>query len=201
VSNRFRERTEFHAALFQIVEHRYSAVHGIGERRAKQGGSNLHDYLSATTACRSAGRQSRKTRLPAEPILCSDVRMRGFLIALELAAFIALLQGQEGRGAGGAQTGASASMSPPRVLSRADPEYTHQALDAKLEGIVILAFTIGTDGTATGITVTRGLGMGLDEKAVECAPLIELDIRTCANRNAFHSGGRRTDRKHSAVSL
>lgn len=48
------------------------------------------------------------------------------------------------------------------------PEYTREAREAKLEGAVILSAVIGADGVPASIAVVRGLGMGLDEKAVEC---------------------------------
>jgi protein TonB len=56
----------------------------------------------------------------------------------------------------------------PKVIHSVEPAYTKEALDAKLEGDVILSLTIGSDGTASDITLLRGLGKGLDEKAVEC---------------------------------
>jgi len=56
---------------------------------------------------------------------------------------------------------------PPRVVSRVEPEYTQQAQDAKLAGTVLLRVAVGTDGVAHNINVVKGLGMGLDEKAVE----------------------------------
>jgi periplasmic protein TonB len=56
----------------------------------------------------------------------------------------------------------------PMVIHTAEPRYTKKALDAKIEGSVILALVIEKDGTPSNIKVVRGLGMGLDEKAVEC---------------------------------
>lgn len=41
-------------------------------------------------------------------------------------------------------------------------------MDAKLEGTVILSLLVGADGVPSGIRLVRGLGSGLDEKAVEC---------------------------------
>ncbi len=55
----------------------------------------------------------------------------------------------------------------PNVLYKVDPGYTREALDAKLQGTVILAAMIGSDGTPMDIKVVRGLGLGLDEKAAE----------------------------------
>ena len=57
---------------------------------------------------------------------------------------------------------------PPSVIHRSDPEYTKDALAAKLQGLVILSALIGIDGIPSEIKVIQGLGMGFDEKAVEC---------------------------------
>jgi TonB family protein len=57
---------------------------------------------------------------------------------------------------------------PPAVIHKVDPEYTQEALAAKYEGTVLLHATVGTDGTASDISVAKGLGLGLDEKAVDC---------------------------------
>jgi protein TonB len=56
----------------------------------------------------------------------------------------------------------------PRVIHTVQPEYTKEALDAKLQGTVLLTALIGVDGLPSDIKMTRGLGKGLDEKAVEC---------------------------------
>jgi periplasmic protein TonB len=56
----------------------------------------------------------------------------------------------------------------PRVTHTVPPEYTKEALDAKLQGVVILSAIVGIDGAASNIKVVRGLGQGLDEKAVAC---------------------------------
>jgi TonB family protein len=56
----------------------------------------------------------------------------------------------------------------PTIIHRVEPQYTKEALDAKLEGQVRLSVVIGADGIPSDIKVVRRLGMGLDEKAVEC---------------------------------
>ena len=55
----------------------------------------------------------------------------------------------------------------PMVLYKMDPEYSEEARAAKLQGTVLLAVEIGTDGLAYNIRVVRSLGDGLDEKAIE----------------------------------
>jgi TonB family protein len=55
----------------------------------------------------------------------------------------------------------------PRVLSAPDPEYPEQARKAGLQGIVILWTVVDTDGRISEVHISRPLGMGLDEKAIE----------------------------------
>lgn len=56
----------------------------------------------------------------------------------------------------------------PRTAHKVDPEYTKQALDAKVEGDIVLSAIVGMDGIPSDIKVVHGLGKGLDQKAVEC---------------------------------
>ena len=56
----------------------------------------------------------------------------------------------------------------PKPIHTVRLQYTKEALAAKIEGDVILSAMIGADGVPSDIKVVRGLGMGLDEKAVEC---------------------------------
>jgi len=54
-----------------------------------------------------------------------------------------------------------------RAIYSPQPEYTEEARQAKLEGTCAVSFMIGIDGKPTNIVVTKKLGMGLDQKAVE----------------------------------
>ena len=58
-------------------------------------------------------------------------------------------------------------VSAPTLLYKEEPDYTEEARAAKLQGTVVLSVEIDPTGTATNIKVRRGLGLGLDEKAVE----------------------------------
>jgi TonB family protein len=55
----------------------------------------------------------------------------------------------------------------PVVLTKVDPEYTEEARLAKYQGTVVVSAEIGADGLAYNIKAVRGLGLGLDEKAIE----------------------------------
>ena len=56
---------------------------------------------------------------------------------------------------------------PPAVIHSTDAEYSVAAHNAKIQGMVVLHATIGTDGLGHDIQVVRPLGYGLDELAVE----------------------------------
>jgi len=60
-----------------------------------------------------------------------------------------------------------AGVSMPKPLTRAEPQYSEDARLAQLAGTVAVSIVIGTDGLAHDLRVIRGLGFGLDEKAVE----------------------------------
>jgi TonB family protein len=55
----------------------------------------------------------------------------------------------------------------PFVVAKAKPEYSAEALLAKLEGSVLLSVVVDAAGQTGDIKVDRPLGLGLDESAVE----------------------------------
>jgi TonB family protein len=59
-------------------------------------------------------------------------------------------------------------VSAPVLVHKVEPQYSEEARRAKLEGTVRLAVVINPNGDATNIRVIRGLGSGLDEKAIDC---------------------------------
>jgi len=55
----------------------------------------------------------------------------------------------------------------PVVLHKVEPQYSPEARDAKLEGRLLVSAEIWPDGLVHNARITKGLGMGLDEKALE----------------------------------
>jgi len=55
----------------------------------------------------------------------------------------------------------------PRAIKQTPPEYSDEARRKKLEGTVLLSLVVTANGDTTDIKVTRALGSGLDEKALE----------------------------------
>jgi len=59
----------------------------------------------------------------------------------------------------------------PSVVKRVNPNYTNEARDQRIEGVVALSCVVRPDGHVTDISVTRSLDavFGLDNKAIEAA--------------------------------
>jgi TonB family protein len=55
----------------------------------------------------------------------------------------------------------------PTLISKVEPEYSQEARLAKYQGSVLLSVEINVAGKAQNIQVIRGLGVGLDEKAID----------------------------------
>ena len=72
-----------------------------------------------------------------------------------------------GGGIGGGVFRVGGGVSAPRTLYAPDPEYSEEARKAKFQGTCVLWLVVGPDGRARDIRVTRSLGLGLDEKAIE----------------------------------
>lgn len=84
--------------------------------------------------------------------------------------FQAMRQKQHGptvRFAGPSSKAGNQAQTPPRPVYMPEPEYTEEGRQARREGVCILSLVVGVDGKPSNIVVTRKLGYGLDEKAVE----------------------------------
>lgn len=58
-------------------------------------------------------------------------------------------------------------MIPPACAFCPYPTYTDQARHGKVQGAVELVVLVGVDGRAQDVRVVKGIGFGLDERAVE----------------------------------
>ena len=72
-----------------------------------------------------------------------------------------------GGGFGGGAFRVGGGVSQPAVVYKVDPEYSEEARKAKYSGTVLLQLDVGIDGKANSIKVVKGVGLGLDEKAIE----------------------------------
>ena len=53
------------------------------------------------------------------------------------------------------------------LLWKIDPEYSDEARKSKIQGLVVLYIEVDARGQAARVSVRQGLGLGLDERAVE----------------------------------
>jgi periplasmic protein TonB len=72
-----------------------------------------------------------------------------------------------GGGMGGGVYRVGAGISAPTAISSPDPDYTEEARRAKKQGTCVLWLIVDSTGHPRDIRVARGLGFGLDAKAVE----------------------------------
>ena len=72
-----------------------------------------------------------------------------------------------GGGTGGGVFRVGGGVSAPKAIYSPDPEYSEEARKAKYQGTCVLWLVVGPDGRPRDIRVSRTLGLGLDEKAIE----------------------------------
>ncbi len=96
------------------------------------------------------------------------------------------------------------SVSPPRLTYAPDPEYSEEARREKFQGTCVLWLIVGPDGMPRNIRVSRALGHGLDEKAIEAVrqwkfqPALKNGEPVAVQVNvevAFHLYGYRMEKK------
>lgn len=76
-----------------------------------------------------------------------------------------------GPGAGGNYGGGlrhvGGGVSAPEVIFKVEPEFSEEARKAKFMGVVTVNLIVDTVGRAQNVRIIRGVGMGLDQKALE----------------------------------
>jgi len=55
----------------------------------------------------------------------------------------------------------------PKIIYQPEPEFSEEARKAKFMGVVTVSIVVDATGRPQNVRVTRGVGMGLDEKAME----------------------------------
>src|SRR5579872_6239771 len=91
--------------------------------------------------------------------------------------------GQQYGTGGGFPNAGTGGYGSPACLYCPQPQFSDEAVKAKYQGTVLLVAIITADGHATDIRVAKGLGLGLDEKAVEA-------VRTWRFRPALGPDGK-----------
>lgn len=58
-------------------------------------------------------------------------------------------------------------VTPPRVIHAPAPPYTQTSRTARFSGVVVLGMIVGADGNPQDVWITRKVGLGLDQNAIE----------------------------------
>jgi TonB family protein len=72
-----------------------------------------------------------------------------------------------GGGIGGGVFRVGGGISAPKPLATPDPEYTEEARKAKYQGTCILGLIVDAEGHPRDIRVSKSVGLGLDQKAID----------------------------------
>jgi TonB family protein len=72
-----------------------------------------------------------------------------------------------GGGTGGGVYRPGSGIEPPRLLREVKPDYTEEARVRRLAGEVVLEIVVRRDGSVGDLKVVKGLGGGLNERAVQ----------------------------------
>ena len=72
-----------------------------------------------------------------------------------------------GGNTGGGLRQIGGGVSAPQLIYQVEPEFSEEARKAKVAGNVLVTLVVDTSGHPQRVRVLRGIGMGLDEKAVE----------------------------------
>jgi periplasmic protein TonB len=75
--------------------------------------------------------------------------------------------GSGGRTGGGANRGGVNGVGYPTCVYCPRPDYSKEAREKEIEGIVVLEVLVSREGKATEVKVLKSLGYGLDEKAIK----------------------------------
>jgi TonB family protein len=71
------------------------------------------------------------------------------------------------RGAGGGVFNLGRGITAPKAIYDPEPEYSEEARKIKQQGVVIVSLVVDQQGRPRDMHVTRSLGIGLDEKAMD----------------------------------
>ena len=84
---------------------------------------------------------------------------------------------------GGGLARVGGGVSAPVVLHSVDPEFSDEARRAKYQGVCIVELIVDAQGNPQNPHVTRPLGMGLDEKAIDAIKLFKFKPAYDRNNN------------------
>ena len=75
--------------------------------------------------------------------------------------------GESKSGRPGISSGRGHPITSPQLLYKVEPEFSEEARKAKYQGVVVLVIEVDVSGRPRNLRVLHGLGLGLDEKAID----------------------------------
>jgi periplasmic protein TonB len=75
--------------------------------------------------------------------------------------------GESRSGTPGISSGRGHPITRPQLLYKVEPEFSEEARKAKYQGVVVLVIEVDVTGRPRNLRVLHGLGLGLDEKAID----------------------------------
>jgi protein TonB len=75
--------------------------------------------------------------------------------------------GESSSGPAGLSVRRGRGVTPPQLVYKVEPEFSEEARKSKHQGMVVLTIEVDASGNVRNVRVRQGLGLGLDEKAIE----------------------------------
>jgi periplasmic protein TonB len=129
--------------------------------------------IAAPVATVAADARDR-SGLPAESASASDSRGKGGGAGVGSGEGTGLGEGDgagigpgSGGGTGGGPFRPGSGITPPSLLKEVKPDYTEDARRRGISGDVELEIVVRSDGTVGDVRLQRGLGAGLDQRAID----------------------------------
>jgi TonB family protein len=79
-------------------------------------------------------------------------------------------------------------VTPPKLVSSVDPEFTEQARRKKLEGVVVVALTVDTAGNPQDVRVARSLAQDVGKKYKQIALGLDANAVAAVKQYRFQPG-------------
>jgi len=73
------------------------------------------------------------------------------------------------------------------LLVKIDPQYSDEARKAKVQGVVLLRIEVSPEGKPQNIVLVHGLGLGLDERAIDAVKQWKFQAGTINGKPAVTS--------------
>src|SRR5262249_7266880 len=106
-----------------------------------------------------------RAAMPLPPVLVASMPLVPPAVELQPSSTTAATPQRTRIGSGNAVP--NNAVVPPQIIESSQPAFTTEALAANVEGTVTLEGHVDTQGRVSALRVIKGLGYGLDQKAID----------------------------------